>query len=281
MHEQAVDKTVLMCFCLQNCGRWTVGGDCVNYARRALLTALYTPILLMSVGANAGAEPRRVPLHRCAIVLFDGHELNHFDIFLKSSGLNSDPTRVFRVERGALHISGKEVGYIITKESYREFYLRAEFKWGVGTYGTRAGKTRDSGILYNVQGEPKVWPQSIEFQITEGGTGDFWTTDGAALTETDGKRVEASSGSALKIDHVGKGPSQDVVGFRDSVGDLEKPHGKWNVLELVAHGDDVKHYVNGKLANEGKDPFPAAGKILIQSEGAEVFFRKIKLYPLK
>jgi hypothetical protein len=39
--------------------------------------------------------------------------------------------------------------------------------------------------------------------------------------------------------------------------------------------------VNGKLANEGTDAFPASGKILFQSEGAEVFFRNIKIYPLK
>jgi hypothetical protein len=53
------------------------------------------------------------------------------------------------------------------------------------------------------------------------------------------------------------------------------------VLELVTHGSDVKQYVNGKLANEGTNPFPAEGKILFQSEGAEVFFRDMKLYPLK
>ncbi len=40
-------------------------------------------------------------------------------------------------------------------------------------------------------------------------------------------------------------------------------------------------YVNGKLANEGTDAFPASGKILFQSEGAEVYFRNMKLYPLK
>jgi hypothetical protein len=33
--------------------------------------------------------------------------------------------------------------------------------------------------------------------------------------------------------------------------------------------------------NEGTDPFPKDGKILIQSEGAEVYFRNIKLYPLQ
>jgi len=72
-----------------------------------------------------------------------------------------------------------------------------------------------------------------------------------------------------------------VTGFRDSIGDLEKPHGEWNVLELVTQGNNVKQYVNGKLANEGTDPSPTAGKILLQSEGAEVFFRNIKLYPLQ
>ena len=43
----------------------------------------------------------------------------------------------------------------------------------------------------------------------------------------------------------------------------------------------MKHYLNGKLVNEGTKAYPASGKILIQSEGAEVYFRDIKLYPLK
>jgi hypothetical protein len=214
-------------------------------------------------------------------VLFDGSNLDRFDSFLRSKGLNSDPDHVFQVEKGVIHVSGKEFGYLITKEPYHNFYLRAEFKWGEGTYGERAGKARDSGILYNIQGEQKVWPRSIEFQIIEGGTGDFWMTDGAALTGKDGKRVTGPPGKASRIDHFGKGPSQNIIGFRDATGDFEKPHGQWNLLELVTNGNDIKQYVNGKLANEGTDPFPVEGKILLQSEGAEVFFRKIKLYPLK
>ncbi len=240
-------------------------------------------LLALSVCAASGvrALSQEIPPHKAGIVLFNGSNLNNFDTFLKSKGLNSDPDHVFQVENGVIHISGKEMGYIITKKTYHDFYLRAEFKWGEGTYGEREGMARDSGILYNVQGEQKVWPRSIEFQITEGGTGDFWMSDGAALTGRDGKRVQGPPGSARKIDHFGKGPWQNVAGFRDSVGDMEKPRGEWNVLELVTHGNDVKQYVNGKLANEGTDPSPAEGKILFQSEGAEVFFRNMKLYPLK
>jgi Domain of Unknown Function (DUF1080) len=237
--------------------------------------------LVLVFGGAVAAQAAEIPPHQPAIVLFDGTSLDHFDTFLKVEGLNSDPEHVFQVENGVLHVSGKEMGYIITKQPYHDYYLRAEFKWGEGTYGERAGKARDSGILYDIQGDQKVWPRSVEFQITEGGTGDFWMTDGAALTGRDGQRVTGPPGVAVKIDHFGKGPSQNVVGFRDAVGDLEMPHGEWNVLELVLQGNDVKQYVNGKLANEGTDPSPVEGKILFQSEGAEVFFRDIKLYPLK
>jgi hypothetical protein len=251
------------------------------FGKSSLPAAVKLLALVVLTGAPFSGQSQEIPPHKSAIVLFDGRNLNNFDTFLKTKGLNSDPEHVFSVENGVIHVSGKEMGYIITRQSYHDYYLRAEFKWGEGTFGEREGKARDSGILYNIQGEQKVWPRSIEFQITEGGTGDFWMTDGAALTGRDGKRVVGPPGSALKIDHFGKGPSQNVVGFRDPVGDLEKPHGEWNVLELVIHGNDVKQYVNGKLANEGTEPFPSEGKILFQSEGAEVFFRNIKLYPLK
>ena len=242
-------------------------------------------LVLMPVARGQQIAPTLIPAHDAPIVLFDGSNLDAFDSFLKTKGLNSDPEHVFSVENGMIHVSGTEMGYLITRKSYKNYYLRAEFKWGTGTFGERAGQARDSGILYDIQGEQKVWPRSIEFQITEGGTGDFWMTDGAALTGRDGKRVTGPPGSALKIDHFGKGPTAgvktNVTGFRDATGDMEKPHGEWNVLELITDGNDVKQYVNGKLANEGTDPFPVEGKILFQSEGAEVFFRNISLSPLK
>jgi hypothetical protein len=230
---------------------------------------------------NAPAATKDIPAHGPAIVLFDGHDLNAFDIFLKSKGLNNDPDHVFQVEQGIIHVSGTEMGYIITKHEFQNYYLKAEFKWGEGTFAPREGQARDSGILYNIQGDQKVWPRSVEFQINEGCTGDFWMTDGAALTGKDGHRVTGPAGSALKIDRFNKGPWKNVAGYRDPVNEVEKPHGQWNVVELVNQNGHVKQYVNGKLANEGTDAFPSSGKILFQSEGAEVFFRNITLSPLR
>ncbi|HWA94700.1 MAG TPA: DUF1080 domain-containing protein [Terracidiphilus sp.] len=237
-------------------------------------------LLLSTMAAVAGEKPP-IPKHGHAIKLFDGKDLKGFDVFLKEDGLNHDPQHVFTVEHGVIHVSGTEMGYIITKKAYSNYYLRAEFKWGEGTFGSRKGQARDSGILYNIQGENKVWPRSVEFQINEGCTGDFWMTDGAALTGKDGKRVTGPAGGALKIDRFNKGPVKNVAGFRDPVNELEKPHGEWNVVELVNRDGHVWQYVNGKLANEGMDAFPQSGKILFQSEGAEIYFRNMKLYPLK
>jgi len=221
-----------------------------------------------------------IPRHGKPIVLFDGHGLGQFDTFLKIQGLNKDPDHVFQVEKNVIHVSGKEFGYIITKQEFQDYYLRAEFKWGEGTYAPREGHARDSGILYNIQGPQKVWPRSLEFQILEGGTGDFWLTDGGAVTAR-GTRATGPEGKAVKIDRIAKGPSKDITGYRDPLGEVEKPRGKWNRLELVVQGDHVKHFVNGKLVNEGTEAFPSSGKVLFQSEGAEIFFRNIKLFPLK
>ncbi len=239
-------------------------------------------LLLCSVTGHFGlAQSAPIPHHGAAIDLLEGSTLKRFNIFIRGRGLDNDPEHVFSVAKGVLHVSSHEMGYVVTKQEYSRFYLRAEFRWGIGTFGERAGQARDSGILYCVQGEPKVWPRSVEFQIKEGETGDFWLTDGAAITGSNGKRVTGPPGSALNIGHVDKGPEENVVGFRNTTGEFENPHGEWNLLELVEDGNVVRQYVNGHLANVGTDPFPNEGKILFQSEGAEVYFRNLKLAPLK
>ena len=233
-------------------------------------------------GALAAASCRTVGARASApVVLFDGRSLDAFDVYVRDRPLNDDPDRVFRVEDGTIHVSGTTYGYVITKRSFREYRLRAEFRWGEGTFGNRAGKARDSGILYHVQGPDKIWPRSLELQIQEGATGDFWMTDSAAITGRDGRRVVGPRRGASPLPRFGKGPWRDVVDYRDPAGEVERPRGEWNVVEVVVRGDTARHYVNGRLVNEGTRLFPGEGKILFQSEGAEIFFRDIRLYPLR
>jgi hypothetical protein len=240
-----------------------------RYLRRISLIGSAAAVLL------AAGSSIDVPPTGKAIKLFNGKNLNGFDTFLKTKGLNNDPEKVFQVEHKTVHVSGGEYGYIITKNEYGDYYLRTEFKWGAATHEPRAGKARDSGILFHISGEDKVWPKSVEFQMIEGGTGDIILVDGAAATV---KGVHKDKG---RFNRFGKGAWQDVAGYRDPTRELEKPHGQWNVLELIADGNTFKYYVNGQLANEGTECNFTRGKILFQSEGAEVFFRNMELRPLK
>ena len=210
-----------------------------------------------------------------AIDLFNGKDLTGFYTFLPSQGVDNDPDHVFRVHDGMVHVSGTEFGYFATRQEHENYYLSVEFKWGEGTHPPREGKARDSGVLYHFVGPDKVWPKSIEFQMIEGGTGDIILVDGASITVGGETRVKG------RFDRYEKGPWKDVAGYRDPVREVEKPHGEWNLLELFADGDKVKYLVNGTVVNEGTGASPARGKILFQSEGAEVFFRSIRIRPLK
>lgn len=226
-------------------------------------------VLLTAFLAAADLPPTGKP-----VKLFNGKNLKGFDTFLRDKGLNNDPDKVFQVQNGVIRVSGVEYGYFITQKEYGDYYLRAEFKWGNETHAPRKDKARDSGILYHVVGPNQVWPRSIEFQMIEGGTGDIILVGGVALTRKGETREKG------RFDRFDKGPFKDVVGHRDPKGEVEKPHGEWNLLELLADGGQVRYWVNGKLVNEGSGAGLTRGKILFQSEGAEVFFRNLELRPL-
>ena len=59
--------------------------------------------------------------------------------------------------------------------------------------------------------------------------------------------------------------------------DREKPHGEWNTIEIICNGTQTEHYVNGHLVNAGTNANVTSGKILLQSEGAEVYFKSAEL----
>lgn len=73
---------------------------------------------------------------------------------------------------------------------------------------------------------------------------------------------------------------KDVLNFRGKR-DIDKPHGQWNLAEAIADGDKLVYYYNGVKVMEGTKVWPSSGRILFQSEGAEIFFRRIELHPLK
>ena len=233
------------------------------------------------------------------IKLFDGHSLDGWYTFLQYRGLDNDPKNVFTVTDGMIRISGEEWGCITTNAEYANFKLVAEFKWGELTYEPRLENARDCGLLLHSHGEDGgsqgIWMHSIECQIIEGGTGDFIVVgDGSdkfqitcnVRSEKQGRALYYQSGGHPqtikkgRINWSGRDPEwKDILGFRGK-NDKEKPVGEWNTLECVAFEGQISIFLNGTLVNKAIDVKPNRGRIQIQSESAEIFFRRIELTPL-
>lgn len=194
--------------------------------------------------------------------LFNGKDLSGWSSFLKTKGKNNDPDTIFSVSKGLLHITGKEFGYLVTEKTYSNFHLIVEFKWGERRFPPRENKPRDNGILYYVVSQDKVWPRAIECQIQEGDCGDFWLIDSVTVV-IDGKRTEPTKNTRL-------------IKKQDN----EKPLGEWNRIEVIAKDGKCTHVVNGVVVNEAEDASIRSGRIIIQSEGAEIWYRKIEIKEL-
>ncbi len=246
------------------------------------------------------------------IKLFNGKDLTNFYTWLGAPqgskerfGKNNDPEKVFTVEKGMIRVSGKVYGGLATEKEYENYRLVVEFKWGEKTWPPREKRARDSGILLHCVGEDGaaggVWMESIECQMIEGGTGDFILVRGKEtprLTVTaDFKSTKVSGPKRKEAYYDPKGKPTPFTGGRinwyardvewaDQLGfrgkeDVEHPVGEWNTLECVCAGDRITNILNGKVVNAGTGASHRRGKILFQSEGAELFFRRIELQPVK
>ncbi|MDR3266864.1 MAG: DUF1080 domain-containing protein, partial [Tannerella sp.] len=59
------------------------------------------------------------------------------------------------------------------------------------------------------------------------------------------------------------------------------PGQEWNTIEVICIDDKSEHYVNGHLVNQAENLSVTEGKILLQLEYAEVFYKTVELLPLK
>lgn len=233
------------------------------------------------------------------IGLFNGLDFDGWYTFLQNRERNNDPKNVFTVQDGMIKISGEEWGCITTHAEYENYSLVVEFKWGGLTFQPRIDKARDSGLLLHSQGEDGssqgIWIHSIECQIIEGGTGDFIVVgDGSDQFKISSTVALEKQGNSFifqpdghietiqqgRINWFGRDPGwTDVLGYQGK-NDVENPFGEWNTVECIAEDGQLSIFLNGTLVNRATDVKPDKGRIQIQSEGAEIFFRRVDLTPL-
>jgi hypothetical protein len=193
----------------------------------------------------AAAEPER---------LFNGRNLDGWTFDLIDD--KAKPADVWSVADGILICKGRPPGVIRTTKEFRDYELAIEWRWAPG------GKPGNSGLLVHAS-KPRemfVWPKSLEVQLGSGDAGDFWMI---------GETVQVAGSTAQGRRWLKRQES------------TEKAPGEWNTMRVRCKGDTITVWVNGVLMNEGSAASAAMGAICLQSEGAEIHFRKVELTPLE
>ncbi len=271
---------------------------------RDLLIGLWCALCALARGEPGRAQEipafaHDVPAVRTGppIFRFNGKDLSGFYTYLRDHEYE-DPLKVFFVQDGLIHITGEEFGGLTTRDEYQNYHLITEWMWGERTWKPRKESARDSGILLHCVGRDGAaggnWMASQECQIIEGGCGDLIMVgggdekpsltcesrvgpDGQFYFEKGGKPVTRNTG---RYNWWGRDPAwNDVLGFRGTR-DVEKPAGEWNRMEVICDGGSITNIVNGRVVNIGTGSSLKKGKIIFQSEGAEIIFRKIEIRPL-
>jgi len=252
--------------------------------------------LVLAASVLQGQEAPTVPKDG-VIALFNGKDLQGFTPWLKDTK-REDPRKVFTVHDGMIHASGEGMGYVATEKEYKDYRLTVEFKWGTRTDGGKY--VRNSGILLHATGPDGgagggAWMSCIEVQLAQGCVGDLIVIRGKDIPVTltvdtvlgPDKRPRWKKGGT-PTPYSGKqfwwsNHDPDFKELLDTRGknDVESPLGEWTRMECVAEGNRLSIFVNGTQVNEAYDVSPAAGKILLQCEGHEVYFRNVELHPLK
>jgi hypothetical protein len=263
----------------------------------AVVLVLASPIVLLADGKPQPMSPEAVT------PLFNGKDLNGLTTWLKDTH-HGDPRGVFKVTDRMLHFSGDGDGYVATQNVYYDYHLTVEYKWGERHKGKFV---RNSGILLHAVGPDGgaggAWPSCIECQLAQGCVGDLILIRGkdergdeipvriTAETELapDKRRHRWKAGGEKKTFPPTRGQfwwNKHDWEFKEDLDtrgrdDVESPVGEWTRVEVVAQDAELTIKVNGQTVNHVTDVYPKAGKILLQTEGSEIWFRKFEIAPLK
>ncbi len=209
-------------------------------------------------------------------------------------GLNNDPLGVFTMikEEGedVLKVNGQIYGGLTSKREYGDYHLQLQFKWDEKKWPPRLEAQRDNGLLYHCTGEHgafwNVWMRCLEFQIQERDMGDFFALAGANAYGITAGPQENKQGT-FKKGGERMGIGSHFGNYRNTRSTNEElGHGEWNTIDLYTIGGRAVHVVNGTVVNaidnahlmvDGKPVPLVRGKIQLQSEAADAYFRRVRV----
>lgn len=212
-------------------------------------------------------------------------------------GTGRDPKRVFSIVAidgaPAIRVSGEIYGALTSREEFSDYHLRFDVKWGTRRWPPREDAVRDTGCCYHAVGPHGAsygfWMQSCEFQIMEGDCGDFYSLAGV-IVDVDAILRDPADPKSDAFYRAGAPRIRGHVRRIVKSADYERQGGDWNTLELYCLGQRSIHVVNGhpvmKLSAirhrvDNREAPLDRGRIQLQSEGAEVFFRNVAIRSIR
>jgi len=268
-------------------------------------------VMIPSGGFMASAA--EIANHSGWTPLFNGTNLNGWYTVLRNSRSN-DTNHLVQVENGMIHMykdapagSAQPAGYIVTDKEYSNYHLRLEYEWGEKRFQPRLKTRRDAGIMYHVVGKDGVWPRCIECQIQENDVGDIFTVNTRLTTTVDPATTNLVSvvttneagvmHTNMVVRPIFEEPEKGSIHFVQGIGDgirrvIRNPmneHEGWNTVEVIVRGDEAVYMVNGKVNNRaskieekvnGEWVRLRKGKIALQLEFAEVYYRNVEIQEL-
>jgi hypothetical protein len=129
-------------------------------------------------------------------------------------------------------------------DDYENYELGLEWKYPSAENG-------NSGILVHTTDADRIWPKSIQVQLHRPVAGSIFPNEGAASDNT------------------------------QMVRDLSRPVNQWNTCVVRCIDGRVSAVVNGQPVGKVTGCVPRKGSIALQSEGAEIHFRKMWLKRIK
>lgn len=205
-------------------------------------TNLSTLILLLILLASSCKQQ--------SMEIFNGKDLSNWEFVLENDAAPAN--EVYTVNDGVITITGEPLGYMYTKEKYRNYTLELEYRW--------AENASNSGIFVLIEDPTNPFPNGIECQLKAGQAGDFVLLGGSDLNE-----YTLPEGATER-------PAFPVIDKLEE--SSEKPTGEWNKAKIVVLDGDITVYINDVLQNRATSNV-MEGHIGLQSEGEAIQFKNI------
>ena len=194
--------------------------------------------------------------------LFNGKDLTGW------VNVNTDPD-TWSVRDGMLICTGRPIGVMRSEKQYENFILHIE--WMHVEPGGNSGVF----VWSNARPVPeKRLPDGVEVQMLE--------LDWVNLHVRDGKKppIAYVHGELFGVNGVETIPDNPRGRRSKSIENRCKGRGEWNTYDVVAVDGVIKLSVNGKFVNGVSGSTQKKGYLCLESEGAEIHFRNIRIMEL-